>query len=159
MTMYIKSLALGAGFAALAAATPASAQYYPNYGYNQYGYTGYNYQANATNMAAQRCTAAVQQRLSMRGRTGIIEQLFGINTHNNARVLSVSQVTPRRQNVRVRGFASSGRLATIITARMPGACWAPTMPSPRRTSASTAPWIIAAMSVMSTSTAAKRERL
>ena len=111
MTMYIKSLALGAGFAALAAATPASAQYYPNYGYNQYGYTGYNYQGNATNRAAQRCTAAVQQRLSMRGRTGIIEQLFGINTHNNARVLSVSQVTPRRQNVRVRGFASSGRLA------------------------------------------------
>ena len=111
MTMMIKSLALGAGFAALAAATPASAQYYPNYGYNQYGYTGYNYQANATNMAAQRCTAAVQQRLSMRGSTGIIGQLFGINNYSNARVLSVTQVTPRNQTVRVRGFASSGRLA------------------------------------------------
>ena len=109
MTIFIKSLALGAGFAALAAATPASAQYYPNYGYNQYG--GYGYQANATNMAAQRCTAAVQQRLSMRGSTGIIGQLFGINNYSNARVLSVTQVTPRNQTVRVRGFASSGRMA------------------------------------------------
>lgn len=105
MTIMIKSLALGAGFAALVAATPATAQYYPPYG-NAYGY-----QAHATNMAAQRCTAAVQQRLSVRGRTGIIGQLLGVNTYNTARVLSVTQVTPRAQTVRVRGLASSGRLA------------------------------------------------
>lgn len=109
MTIMIKTLALGAGFAALAAAAPASAQYYPSYG-APYG-NAYGYHANATNMAAQRCTAAVQQRLSMRGSTGIIGQLFGINNYSNARVLSVTQVTPRNQTVRVRGFASSGRLA------------------------------------------------
>ena len=109
MTIMIKTLALGAGFAAIAAAAPANAQYYPSYG-TPYG-NAYGYHANATNMAAQRCTAAVQQRLSMRGRTGIIGQLFGINNYSNARVLSVSQVTPRNQTVRVRGFASSGRLA------------------------------------------------
>jgi hypothetical protein len=105
MTIMIKSLALGAGFAALAAAAPANAQYYPPYG-NAYGYHN-----NATNMAAQRCAAAVQQRLSVRGRTGIIGSLFGINNYNNARVLSVTQVNPRRNMVRVRGIASSGRLA------------------------------------------------
>jgi hypothetical protein len=109
MTIMIKTLALGAGFAAIAAAAPASAQYYPSYG-APYG-NAYGYHANATNMAAQRCTAAVQQRLSMRGSTGIIGQLFGINNYSNARVLSVTQVTPRNQTVRVRGFASSGRLA------------------------------------------------
>ena len=109
MTIMIKTLALGAGFAALAAAAPASAQYYPSYG-APYG-NAYGYHANATNMAAQRCSAAVQQRLSMRGSTGIIGQLFGINNYSNARVLSVTQVTPRNQTVRVRGFASSGRLA------------------------------------------------
>ena len=105
MTIMIKSLALGAGFAALAAASPASAQYYPPYG-NAYGY-----HANATNMAAQRCAAAVQNRLSTRGSTGIIGQLFGVNSYSNARVLSVTQVVPRAQTVRVRGVASSGRLA------------------------------------------------
>ncbi|HXG81344.1 MAG TPA: hypothetical protein VNJ05_06045 [Sphingomicrobium sp.] len=105
MTIMIKTLALGAGFAALVAATPASAQYYPPYG-NAWGY-----HANATNMAAQQCTAAVQQRLSVRGSTGILGSLFGVRNYSNARVLSVTQVTPRAQTIRVRGIASSGRLA------------------------------------------------
>lgn len=109
MTMMIKSLALGAGFAALAAAAPVSAQYYQPYG-NAYG-NAYGYRANATNMAAERCAAAVQQRLSYRGNTGIISQLLGSNTYSNARVLSVTQVVPRAQSVRVRGIASSGRMA------------------------------------------------
>ena len=106
MTMMIKTLALGAGFAALAAASPASAQYYPPYG-NAYGY----YSNGSTNMAAQRCAAAVQQRLSYRGSTGIIGQLFGVSNYSNARVLSVTRVVPRAQSVRVSGIASSGRLA------------------------------------------------
>lgn len=105
MTIKIKTLALGAGFAAIAAATPAAAQYYPPYG-NAYGY-----HANATNMAVQRCAAAVQNRLSVRGGTGILGTLFGVRSYSNARVLSVTQVTPRAQTVRVRGIASSGRLA------------------------------------------------
>lgn len=106
MTIMIKTLALGAGFAALAAASPASAQYYPPYG-NAYGY----YNHNVTNVAAERCAAAVQNRLSTRGSTGIIGQLFGINSYSNARVLSVTQVNPRRNSVLVRGVASSGRMA------------------------------------------------
>lgn len=103
MTIMIKSLALGAGFAAIAAATPATAQYYP-YG-NAYGYN------NVTNVAAERCAAAVQNRLSTRGNSGILGSLFGINNYSNARVLSVTQVNPRRNMVRVRGIASSGRMA------------------------------------------------
>ena len=105
MTIMIKTLALGAGFAALAAATPANAQYYPPYG-NAYGY-----HANMTNVAAERCAAAVQNRLSVRGSTGILGTLFGVRSYNNARVLSVTQVVPRTNSVRVRGVASSGRLA------------------------------------------------
>jgi len=107
MTIKIKTLALGAGFAALAAAAPAAAQYYQPYG-NAYGY----YNNNVTNVAAQRCAAAVQQRLSYRGSSGgILGQLFGVRNYSNARVLSVTQVNPRRNTVRVRGLASSGRLA------------------------------------------------
>jgi hypothetical protein len=105
MTIMIKTLALGAGFAALAAASPANAQYYPPYG-NAYGY--YN---NATNMAAQRCAAAVQNRLSYRGTRGILGSLFGVNNYSNARVLSITRVYPRRTSVRVSGVASSGRMA------------------------------------------------
>lgn len=105
MTNMIKSLALGAGFAALAAAAPAAAQYYQPYG-NAYGY-----RANVTSVAAQRCAAAVQNRLSTRGSTGILGALFGVRSYNNARVLSITQVNPRRNSVRVRGVASSGRLA------------------------------------------------
>ena len=111
MTMMIKTLALGAGFAALAAASPANAQYYPPYGApygNAYGY--YNNHA-MTNAAAQRCAAAVQQRLSVRGNRGILGTLFGVNSYNTARVLSITQVNPRRNSVAVRGVASSGRMA------------------------------------------------
>ena len=105
MTMLIKSLAFGASVAALTAATPATAQYY------QYG-NAYGYNNNVTNVAAQRCAAAVQQRLSYRGGSrGVLSQLFGVNNYNNARVLSVTQVNPRRNTVRVRGLASSGRIA------------------------------------------------
>ena len=110
MTIMIKSLALGAGFAALAAASPASAQYYQPYA-NPYG-NAYGYNAHAaTNAAAQRCAAAVQQRLSVRGNRGILATLLGANTYSNARVLSITQVNPRRNSVAVRGVASSGRLA------------------------------------------------
>ena len=106
MTLMIKSLAFGAGAAALAAATPAAAQYYQPYG-NAYGYNN-----NVTNVAAQRCAAAVQQRLSYRGSSGgILGQLFGVRSYNNARVLSVTQVNPNRNTIRVRGVASSGRMA------------------------------------------------
>ena len=108
MTM-MKILAGGAGLAALAAAAPATAQYYP-YAYgNPYGASPYAY--NATAMASQRCAAAVQSRLSRpTGVTGILGAVLGAPAATG-RVLSVTQVVPRRSTVRVRGIASSGRVA------------------------------------------------
>lgn len=106
MTNLIKTMTLGAGFAALAATAPAAAQYYPNY--NQYGYGGYN--NNVTQIAAQQCQAAVQQRLSYRTNTnGLLGAILGTST--SGRVLGVTQVTPRRNTVKVRGVASTGRMA------------------------------------------------
>jgi hypothetical protein len=116
-------LAGGAGLAALAAAAPAAAQYgYANpYGYSQYGYAspyGYSngygyanpYAAQSTAMATQQCSAAVQSRLANRNTIGgILGAVLGANT--TGRVVSVTQVTPRQQTVRVRGLASSGRYA------------------------------------------------
>ena len=100
MTMMKRILVSGAGFAAFAAAAPATAQYAYPYGYNN------NY---ATNMAAERCAAAVQDRLSYRN-TGIFGAILGANT-TNGRVLSVTRVTPNSNSVRVRGIATSGRVA------------------------------------------------
>lgn len=119
MTFTTKLLAGAAGFAAFAAAAPASAQYYGNPGYNQgysygnpygnaYGYNGYGMNTNA---AAQQCSAAVQQRLYNRQSIGgILGAVLGANT--SGRVLSVTQVAPRNNGmIRVRGLASSGRMA------------------------------------------------
>ena len=105
MTITNKILMAGAGLAALAATTPAAAQYYPPaYGYNNYGYGNYG---NGTQAAADRCAAAVQQRLSYRTNTNI----FGVRTASSGRVLGVTQVNPNRNTVRVRGLASSGATA------------------------------------------------
>jgi hypothetical protein len=103
MRTMIKFFAGGAGFAALAAATPAAAQYYP-YGYGAYGVN--------TGFAAQQCTSAVQNRLYNRsGLGGVLGALLGANTYSTARVLNVTQVIPRGSTIRVRGLATSGRLA------------------------------------------------
>ena len=102
MIKSIKLMIGGAGFAALAVASPASAQYYGQ---------GYGYGHNSAQVAAQQCTAAVQNRLSYRTSGNIISQLFGANANTAGRVLSVTQVTPRNRNVRVRGLATSGRMA------------------------------------------------
>jgi hypothetical protein len=101
MTMITRILMGGAGFAAFAAAAPATAQYAYPYGYNN----GY-----ATNMAAERCAAAVQNRLSYRNSGGIFGAILGAN-NANGRVLSVTRVDPNRNSVRVRGIATSGRVA------------------------------------------------
>lgn len=101
MRMILKILAGGTGLAAIAAAAPATAQYY---GYGGYGVnTGY---------AAQQCTAAVQSRLYNRtGVSGVLGALLGANTYSSARVLNVTQVVPRGSTIRVRGLATSGRYA------------------------------------------------
>jgi hypothetical protein len=105
----MKMLAGAASVAALATAAPAAAQYYPGYSYgapygNAYGY-------NNSQVLAQRCTAAVQQRLSYRtgNSGGILGALFGVNTATQGRVLSVTRINPNRSTVRVRGLATSGR--------------------------------------------------
>lgn len=115
MTMMTKLLAGGAGLAALAAATPSASQYYP-YGYSQYG-NPYTYGTNAygyginTNAATSQCTAAVQNRLYNRSSIGgILGAVLGANT--TGQVVAVTRVQPMANgSVRVRGLASSGRVA------------------------------------------------
>ena len=112
MIMMHKILIGGAGLAALATAAPSAAQYYPYQGYgyaNPYG-NAYGYRMN-TNVAAQQCTSAVQNRLYTRnGLGGILGSLVG-SYGSSGRVLSVTRVVPNRSFVRVRGLASSGRYA------------------------------------------------
>ena len=118
MSMIKKTLGLGVGIAAIVAASPASAQYYgyryaqPSYGYAQpYGYgQQYGYGMN-TSVATQQCTAAVQSRLYNRSSIGgILGVLLGANTTGS--VVGVTQVSPRGNGlIRVRGLASSGRMA------------------------------------------------
>jgi len=107
MRMINKIFAGTAGMAALAAAAPAAAQYNPyGYGYNSYGY-GVN-----SNVAAQQCTAAVQNRLYNRTSLGsILGSLVGIPTNPAGRVVAITSSTPTRYGMRVRGLASSGRYA------------------------------------------------
>ena len=108
MTIMTKIVAGGLGMAALAAAAPASAQYgyYPPYG-NAYG--AYN-NANVTQFAVNQCTAAVNNRLVNRaGIAGLFGSLVGAQT--TGRVLTITRVTPRSSNIRVRGLATSGRMA------------------------------------------------
>jgi len=119
-----KLLAGAAGLAAIAAATPAAAQYYNGYYGNSYnngyygnrysnGYSGYGYTNGYVNAsaAAQQCSAAVQNRLYNRTSIGsILGSLVGINT-NNARVLSITAERPTRNGMRIDGLASSGRMA------------------------------------------------
>ncbi len=114
--MMLKILTAGAGLAALAATAPAAAQYhygYPQYGYAQYGAYGQYAHPNAriTQMAASQCTAAVQARLNrQRGLPGVLGSVLGV-PQTQARVLTVTSVTPSSTRLRVRGLASSGRMA------------------------------------------------
>lgn len=114
MRMMTKMLAGAAGFAAIAAAAPASAQYYP-YGYNGYSQYGYGYNSYGrvgANVAEQQCTAAVQNRLANRtSLAGILGSLIGIPTGSYGRVTAITSATPTRNGMRVRGVASSGRTA------------------------------------------------
>jgi hypothetical protein len=131
MSMIRTMVGLGASVAAIAAAAPASAQYYSGYGYSQpysysqsygysqpygysqsysqpYGYSQYGYSqpyVADTSVATQQCTAAVQNRLySPTSLRSILGSLVGIQS-NRGQVLSITQVSPR-------GLASSGRYAS-----------------------------------------------
>lgn len=100
----IKTIFAGtAGMAALAAAAPSAAQYYP---YNSYGY-GMN-----SGAADQQCTAAVQNRLYSRTSLGsILGSLVGVPARPGGQVVSITSSMPTRYGMRVRGLASSGRYA------------------------------------------------
>lgn len=119
---------LGAATLAIAAASPAAAQYgygyspYASqygYGYNpyasQYGYNQYGYGAYGVNTsaAAQQCSAAVQSRLYNRTSLGsILGSLVGIPTSSYGRVVAVTRINQRSDGLlSVRGLASSGRYA------------------------------------------------
>ena len=110
MRTMIKMLAGAAGLATMVAA-PAAAQYYPRaYGYG-YGYN-YGYNAVNPNVAAQQCTAAVQNRLYNRTSLGsILGSLVGIPNNSYGRVTGVTSSRPTRYGMRIRGLASSGRYA------------------------------------------------
>ncbi|HEX6219402.1 MAG TPA: hypothetical protein VFZ35_09040 [Sphingomicrobium sp.] len=109
MKTMMKLLVGATGVAAMAA--PAAAQYYPGYSYGAPYGNAYGYYNNNTQVLAQRCSAAVQQRLSYRtgNSGGILGALFGVNTATQGRVLNVTRITPNRSTVRVRGLATSGR--------------------------------------------------
>jgi hypothetical protein len=111
MFSFAKFLIAGAGLAALAGAAPSAAQYYRYSPYNNYGYRSYGYAPMVnTSMAAQQCTAAVNNRLYTRqGLSGILGSLIGAYA-TTPQVLSVTRIDPRYNGmVTVRGLASSGR--------------------------------------------------
>ncbi|GAC1592676.1 MAG: hypothetical protein NVS3B5_23660 [Sphingomicrobium sp.] len=108
MVALSKLLTIGgtaAAAAGLASSAPASAQYYPGYGYpyggdivgqvlNSVIGNGYGYGANRQ-IAINQCANAAQARLG---------------TYGSARVLGISEASPRSDGgIFVRGVASSGR--------------------------------------------------
>lgn len=127
-----KILAGGVAFAALASAAPAAAQYYPGYGQpnvigqviNQVLGGGQGYGVNSQ-VAVQRCAAAVEQRINHQYNRGYAGQggyggYGGYNPNYNqgyngyaynqstARVLGVTSVERRSNNgLRVRGVATA----------------------------------------------------
>lgn len=116
-------LAGGAGLAALAAAAPASAQYYPGYGGGNVlgqilgqvlsgggGYRGYGYGQNSQ-VLVQRCAAAVTDRINRQygggygGYGGYGQSGYG---QGSARVVAITSVEQRSGGrLRVRGMAQT----------------------------------------------------
>ena len=122
MSIKMKLLAGAAGVAAAVGfASPAAAQYYPGYGYNQgggvvgaivngvlgggqygYGNYGYNYGGN-DRFAVDQCSRAVEARLGG-GYGG-----YGYNNYaRGGRVVGITRVERRNNGLRVRGVATTG---------------------------------------------------
>lgn len=118
MSALVKILAGAAGLAAAVGfASPAAAQYYPGYGYNQgggvvgaiingviggnqYGYG--NYGGN-DRFAVSQCSRAVEARLGG-GYRG-----YGYNNYaGGGRVVGITSVERRNSGLRVRGVATTG---------------------------------------------------
>ena len=120
MSLLGKLLTGAAGLAAVAGfASPAAAQYYPNYGYG-YGYNnnggvvgaiingvlgnGYGNYGGNDRFAVDQCTRAVQARIG----GGYGGYGYGYDRYGGGRVLAVTRVEHRNSGVRVRGVATSG---------------------------------------------------
>ena len=123
MKVVTKLMIGAAGIAALGVAAPAAAQY-PGYGY-PYGYqqqpgniigqvlqsvlnpyANNQYARVNPQVAAQQCSAAVQQRLAMQYRAGYSGYGYA---QSNARVLGITRIDQRSNTtLRVRGTATSG---------------------------------------------------
>jgi hypothetical protein len=120
MSVLVKVLTGAAGLAAAVSfASPAAAQYYPNYGYgynngggvvgaiingviggNQYGYGMGN-----DRFAVDQCSRAVEARLG----GGYGYGGYGYNNgYGGGRVVGITRVERRNSGIRVRGIATSG---------------------------------------------------
>ena len=135
MTAISKILAGGIGLAALAAAAPAAAQYYPQqspYGYGQGGYgqgsygrgglgaiiesiLGRNRNAHGVDqrVLVERCIAAVNNRIERRygARYRTPYGYGGGYSGANARVVGITNIDPDRRELQVRGIATAGGYA------------------------------------------------
>ena len=129
MSNLVKLMTGIAGLAAVAGfATPAAAQYYPGYGYNnggvvgaiingvigggQYGY-GYGNYGGYDRFAVDQCSRAVEARLGGGyGNYGAYGRNYGGYGYNSygagGRVVGITRVERRNSGVRVRGVATSG---------------------------------------------------
>jgi hypothetical protein len=119
MSVLVRLLTGAAGLAAVAGfASPAAAQYYPNYGYgyNNQGVVGAivnsvigggygNYGGN-DRFAIDQCSRAVQARLG--GGYGGYSGYGYNNGYGGGRVVAITRVERRNSGVRVRGIATAG---------------------------------------------------
>ena len=120
MSVLVKVLTGAAGLAAVVGfASPASAQYYPGYGYgynNNGGVVGaiingvlgggqYGYGRGNDRFAIDQCTRAVSARLG--GGYGSYGG-YGYNNYGGGRVVAITRVDRRNSGLRVRGLATSG---------------------------------------------------
>ena len=119
MSVLVKLLTGAAGLAAVAGvASPAAAQYYPNYGYgynngggvvgaivNSVVGNGYGNYGGNDRFAVDQCSRAVEARLGggYRGYGG-----YGYNNGYGGRVVGITRVERRNSGIRVRGVATSG---------------------------------------------------
>ena len=119
MSVLVRLLTGAAGLAAVAgAASPAAAQYYPNYGYgynngggvvgaivNSVVGNGYGNYGGNDRFAVDQCSRAVEARLGggYRGYGG-----YGYNNGYGGRVVGITRVERRNSGIRVRGVATSG---------------------------------------------------
>lgn len=107
-------ISLAAAGSALAAATPAAAQYYPQqygYGYNGYGYNGYGYGDYGQVRALQARIDSIEYQIRMLDRRDIIRDDSADRLREDAQRLETRLHRAAR-------YGLSGYEATVIQARI-----------------------------------------